>query len=72
MFFFFLFFIISIYFLDVDECLSNPCDLNAACTDNEGFFVCNCNIGYSGNGLICSGEYVLLFNDLTYLDIDLH
>ena len=43
-------------FLDVIECSSNPCHPNATCTDNEGSFVCECNVGYSGNGFNCSSK----------------
>ena len=42
---------------DVDECDSNPCDNNAACTDTEGSFTCTCNVGFSGDGLSCSSKY---------------
>ena len=48
----------SSIFLDIDECFSNPCHNNASCTDTEGSFDCQCNTGYSGNGLNCSSKYV--------------
>ena len=56
--FFFRFFFHDYYllFLDINECLTNPCGSNASCTDNEGSFVCKCGVGYSGNGFVCSGE----------------
>ncbi len=38
-------------FLDIDECLNNPCHHNASCTDNEGSFDCQCNAGFSGDGI---------------------
>ena len=41
--------------LDIDECENNPCDQNANCTNNEGSYLCECNAGYTGNGLSCTG-----------------
>ena len=38
-------------FIDIDECLSNPCHTNASCTDTEGSFHCQCNPGFSGDGI---------------------
>ena len=46
----------NLIFLDIDECLTNPCHVNASCMDNEGSFVCQCHAGYSGNGFNCSGK----------------
>ena len=51
--------LISFFFIDIDECVSNPCHSNANCNDTQGSFVCQCNTGYSGNGFNCSGKYVL-------------
>ena len=44
-------------FSDIDECLSNPCHVNANCSDTQGSFGCQCNIGFSGNGFNCSSKY---------------
>lgn len=44
---------------DVDECQSpetNQCDRNALCTNTEGFYVCRCLKGYTGDGQICTGK----------------
>ncbi|CAB3994598.1 disintegrin and metallo ase domain-containing 12-like, partial [Paramuricea clavata] len=41
---------------DIDECLGKPCDVNARCNNSEGSFDCQCNVGYSGNGFICSSK----------------
>ncbi|KAK7492745.1 hypothetical protein BaRGS_00016050, partial [Batillaria attramentaria] len=35
--------------LDRDECSSNPCPANAACTDTAGSYRCDCNAGYARN-----------------------
>ena len=40
-------------FLDIDECLGNPCDGNAKCSNNAGSYSCACNSGFSGNGTVC-------------------
>ena len=43
---------------DINECTLNihNCDSNATCTNFNGGFNCNCNIGYSGNGTFCEGK----------------
>jgi hypothetical protein len=51
-----LLFVISINVLDINECSSKQCHHNATCTDNESSFVCECNVGYSGNGFNCSSK----------------
>jgi hypothetical protein len=54
-----LLFVICLTFLDINECSSKPCHHNATCTDNEGSFDCECNVGFSGNGLNCSSKWIL-------------
>ena len=40
---------------DVDECTEvSPCDVNANCTNTKGSFICECSIGYTGDGKNCS------------------
>ena len=40
---------------DIDECMEySPCDVNATCNNTIGSFNCECNIGYSGDGMNCS------------------
>ena len=60
-------------FLDIDECLSNPCNPNASCSDNQGSYDCQCNSGYSGNGFTCTGKQVYIedkgINISTKMDI---
>ena len=55
-------------FLDIDECDSNPCAMNAACENTEGSFSCSCNEGFNGGGLtLCEGEKALYSLCLTIL-----
>merc|ERR1711966_258608 len=38
-----------------NECSAGTanCDANAACTNGDGSFTCNCNSGYTGGGVSC-------------------
>jgi hypothetical protein len=48
------------FFLDIGECSSNPCHVNADCTNTFGAFTCACKPGYTGNGLTtCDGECIV-------------
>ena len=45
---------------DNDECTGegsgHDCDVNAACTNTDGGFTCECNGGWSGDGVTCTGN----------------
>ena len=43
--------------VDVHECIvgSDNCSSNAICTNTNGSYVCQCQSGYSGNGVTCNG-----------------
>lgn len=44
--------ILYLKLLDIDECvINNPCDENANCIDRQGSFDCQCNDGFSGDGV---------------------
>lgn len=51
--------IANVFFVntDIDECnvTANPCDIDAACINIPGYFYCQCNPGYTGNGTVCEG-----------------
>lgn len=38
---------------DVDECQNNPCGANATCTNEVGGYRCDCDAGYTGDGVTC-------------------
>ena len=43
----------AFFFLDIDECLRNPCSTNGICTNNKGAYTCECKTGFSGDGVTC-------------------
>ena len=51
------------WFADVNECITGEhnCDANEKdCNNTEGSFACTCKPGYSGNGVNCTGDYILV------------
>ena len=54
--------------VDIDECANGTlCDFNAMCINEMGSYFCDCNIGYTGNGVLCQGRssvYVDMFQDV--------
>jgi len=55
-FFWLLFFQTKKKKLDIDECLTNNggCDEHSSCINTIGSYKCECNEGYSGDGMSCS------------------
>ena len=50
-----------ILYLEIDECDLNihNCHIHATCVDMPTSFACNCNQGYTGNGIDCQGKHLL-------------
>ena len=49
------------YFMvaDVNECNATDtvsCNQNAVCHNTEGSYECICNLGYTGDGVNCTGK----------------
>ena len=58
---YFLFFIdvdIVLLSIDINECSASPapCDANANCRNNEGYYLCSCKAGFTGDGKTCLGK----------------
>ena len=55
--------IISVIYVDVDECAdgTNECDQN--CHNNDGSYTCSCNAGFTLNNdeLFCDGTISILY-----------
>ena len=49
-----------VLFSDINECLNNPCHVNASCIDDEGSFHCQCNDGFSGDGISSCASRTLI------------
>ena len=45
-----------LFFLDIDECLQQPCHQNATCEDTVGNFNCSCSNGFDGDGFNCTSN----------------
>ena len=55
-----------IFYTDVNECMNDQhtCDLHANCTNTDGSYTCACIDGYTGDGNICFGKYIDVFEKL--------
>ena len=49
------------FHLDIDECKANAdnCHDDATCTNTKGSFTCACNVGYEGDGEMCTGKIIV-------------
>ena len=45
--------------LDINECISNPCNTNARCENCIGSYTCECKEGFSGDGTSCTGNFII-------------
>ena len=43
---------------DINECSTKngSCSSNATCVNTPGSYLCSCNVGFTGNGFICTGD----------------
>ena len=50
--------IIMVVILDINECDTDVdnCADNAVCTNTDGGFTCECNSGFTGDGVTCTGK----------------
>ena len=51
-----------LHFLDIDDCISNPCHTNAVCKDAITSYTCECKKGFTGDGATCRGNLIIIFN----------
>ena len=49
-----------LYFIDIDECDSSPCQNGGTCNDYINFYNCSCQPGY--DGVNCETGKVALFD----------
>ena len=49
--------------VDINECQigDDNCHENAQCINTEGSFTCFCKPGYTGDGVICTSKWQVLF-----------
>ena len=47
-----------VYFVDIDECLGeHECNLaKSICINDIGSYHCQCKLGYTGDGINCTGK----------------
>ena len=49
--------------IDEDECQGDGsghnCSPKAVCTNTQGGFMCECKDGWSGDGVTCTGNYLI-------------
>lgn len=47
-------------YIDIDECSTGEhrCDMLAMCVNTDGGYTCNCNPGYSGDGVAGLGSCI--------------
>ena len=48
---------------DIDECANtklNNCSLLATCSNTGGGFICQCNVGFRGDGVNCASKFLVI------------
>ena len=56
---------------DIDECNTDDCSQLATCSNTDGSFVCECIGGYTGDGMLCTGNKSLKTNATTNVSVKL-
>ena len=54
----------------MNECLQetdNNCHADATCHNNEGSYTCECNSGFTGDGIECNGKSWIASKNYTIL-----
>lgn len=48
----------TVLFSDIDECSDDihNCHTDGICTNTNGSFYCTCQVGYTGDGVNCTGN----------------
>ena len=61
-------------FLEIDECLRDPCDSNATCTNTAGSYICECNTGFTDSGVSCTSrlEHIILAKVTIFRFLDIN
>ena len=64
--------ILTLKFSDVNECLEalDDCHPNAQCVNTEGSFTCLCQAGFTGDGVLCFGEFSCDFFFKSFININ--
>ena len=48
-----------VFVSDIDDCSGDhECHANALCTDTGGSYICECKVGFEGDGRNCTGEQI--------------
>ena len=45
------------------------CDDNAECNNTEGSYLCNCTVGYSGDGFNCTGLLIITMSNALFHEV---
>ena len=56
------------FFTDINECLDASlydCDVNAVCVNTIGNYTCQCVEGYTGDGAVCDGKFMVNIPKIT-------
>ena len=49
--------------------MSDTCDENADCTNNDGSYACTCKQGFTGDGSTCLGNHINISNSQSFVSL---